>query len=81
MNNMHLMRVDEQDQQVIGIWVREHAENTARYYRADAQEFLTYAQKPIREVTLPDIRGYEDSLTGLKEGSKARKINGLHPTT
>lgn len=72
MQNTQLIRVnDVDDQKLIDMWAREHAENTARYYRTDAQEFLAFAQRPIREVTLINIREYEDSLTGLKQGSKA----------
>jgi integrase/recombinase XerD len=88
MQNTQLVRVNEitinvpvsyeqEDQKLIDVWAREHAENTARYYKTDAQEFLSFVQKPIRDVTLPDIQKYEDSLMGLKQGSKARKINSV----
>jgi len=77
MNNTQLITIANDDLRLIDMWAREHAKNTERYYRTDVQEFIAFTQKTIREVTLPDIQEYEDSLMGLKQGSKARKINSV----
>lgn len=74
------------DTDLITLWTNEHATHTARYYKIDALEFLSFIGKSIQEVKLYDIQAYRESLdsrvseeTGkpLSQGTKARKINSV----
>jgi hypothetical protein len=51
-------------------------------YRTDVERFLTFVQKPLREVTFGDLRAFLDylALTGVRPGAReatSRRLEGL----
>ncbi len=65
------------DAQLVGMWLHGRSSSTTRAYDADASAFLAYAAKPLRSVTVGDVHGFADSLTGLASASRARKLSSV----
>jgi integrase/recombinase XerD len=63
---------DATDEQLIAMWLHGRSAHTVRAYRRDVQRFRAFVEgKPLRAVTLRDLQGFSDSLTG-KSGTRAR---------
>src|SRR5690348_8938484 len=77
--NSVAIRQANNDEQMIELWVREQADNTARYYETDVHEFLLFTGKSIQEVTLNDIQVYEDELE--QRSSTVRGKGGVRVET
>lgn len=64
------------DEQLMALWLHGRPEHTQRAYRADADRFLTFVAKGLRQVTLSDVQNYLDALAaaGLSPASQGRRI-------
>ena len=62
----------ESDAEVIALWLQRHPAHTQRAYRHDIDRFLKQVTHPLAEVTVQDLTGFSDSLSGLAVGSRAR---------
>jgi integrase/recombinase XerD len=74
-----VIRQANSDEQMIELWAKEQADNTARYYETDVREFLSFAGRSIQEVTLYDIQVYEDELE--QRSSTVRGKGGVRVET
>lgn len=74
--NTQLIVIDNQDMQLINMWVHGRSTHTQKAYRHDVQALLTYTGKPLRETTLEDLQNFADSLEG-KDTTKARTLNAV----
>ncbi|MEH2148573.1 tyrosine-type recombinase/integrase [Nostoc sp.] len=66
------------DQTLINMWLHGRpATTTAAAYRQNAEYFLGYVGKPLREVTLVELQAYATHLYGLgiKDSSIRTKLN------
>jgi integrase/recombinase XerD len=56
---------DANDEQLVGMWLHGRSEHTVRAYRRATDAFRAFVGgKPLRTVTLGDLQGFADSLTG-----------------
>jgi integrase/recombinase XerD len=64
------------DAQLIELWCHGKSRYTQRYYRSDAQRFLTFVGKPLAQVTLLDVQAFATDLesSGRANASKFYKI-------
>lgn len=65
------------DDQVLAMWLHGRSKSTARAYAADAAAFLAYVAKPLRMVTVGDVQGFADHVSGLATASQARKLSAV----
>ena len=65
------------DEHLIALWLHGRSASTQRAYQADLAAFRAYVQLPLREVTLGDVQGYQDTLGHLATGSQARKLSAV----
>ena len=69
-----MARQADSDTEMIQLWLHGRSSHTQRAYRHDIARFLTYAKRPLAMVALRDVQGFSDSLVGLADASKARKL-------
>ena len=55
-------RQADSDDQLIGLWLHGRPSHTQRAYRAEADRFIGYVEKPLRSVKLIDIQSFADHL-------------------
>ena len=69
----------DSDEHLIALWLHGRAEHTQRAYRTEANRFVDYVGKPLRSVTLRDVQGYTDHLSGasLKPPSVHRAMSAV----
>ena len=67
----------DSDAHLLALWLHGRSAGTARPYGWDVRVFLARAGKPIRAITVGDIHGFADSLTGLSSASQARKLSAV----
>jgi integrase/recombinase XerD len=65
------------DDQLLAIWLHGRSPHTQRAYRADIERFQLRAGKPFRQVTLPDLQQFADSLSDLAPASRYRTLSAL----
>lgn len=65
------MTASPADTQLIQLWVHGRSRHTRRYYQADAQQFLSFVDKPLVQVTLADIQNFADSLEASRLASSS----------
>ena len=65
------------DEHLIALWLHGRSPGTQRAYRADLVAFRAHVRLPLREVTLGDVQGYQDTLAGLATASQARKLSAV----
>ena len=72
-------RQADSDDQLIGLWLHGRPDHTQRAYRAEADRFLSYVDKPLRSVRLIDIQRFADHLAeaGLKPSSIHRALSAV----
>lgn len=70
---------DTTDARLVELWLHGRPPRTAREYAREARDFLCWAQKPLRAVTLPDVQGYADlrAAAGKSPATQARTVNAL----
>lgn len=69
-----MARQADTDAEVIKLWLHGRSPHTQRAYRYDVGCFLLFAARPLAQVGLRDVQGFSDSLVGLTDGSKGRKL-------
>lgn len=64
------------DAKLIELWCHDKSEETQRYYKKEASQFLEFVGKPITQVTLIDLQEFCKYLrgTGLSLSSQGRAI-------
>jgi len=69
-------RQAESDGQLLELWLHGRAAGTIKGYRADAQRFLSFVNKPLHAVTLGDIQAFATHLdeSALAAATKNRRI-------
>ncbi|MCZ7568938.1 MAG: tyrosine-type recombinase/integrase [Ardenticatenaceae bacterium] len=65
------------DATLIRLWLHGRSPRTPRAYRADAERFLAFVEKPLAQVTLADLQAFADSLTALAPASQARTLSAI----
>jgi integrase/recombinase XerD len=60
-----------------GLWLHGRSASTRGAYAGDARVFLAHVDKPLRAVTLGDLQGFADSLTGLAPASRACRLSSV----
>jgi integrase/recombinase XerD len=65
------------DDHLIDLWVHNRPEETVRTYRTDAARFRVWAAKPLAQVTLADLAGFWDSLSGLGPATRNRILSSV----
>ena len=65
------------DRQQIALWLHGRSPATQRAYRDDAERFLAFVAKPLRDVSLGDLQNYQDSLAALATSSQARRVSAI----
>jgi integrase/recombinase XerD len=64
----------DNDAQLIGLWLHGRGANTAAAYQWEINRFLTFAARPLHQVTLADVQSFADSLASLAPASRARAL-------
>ncbi len=67
----------ETDDKLVAMWLHGRSSATTRAYKGDALAFLAHAGKPIRAVTVGDLHGFSDTLTGLSSATQARRLSAV----
>ena len=65
------------DSQVLDMWLHGRSPHTQKAYRQDVAQFAEYVGVGIREVTLPALQAYSDSLAELADSSINRKLSAV----
>ena len=65
------------DDHLIELWLRPRSPRTCRAYQADITAFRARITSPLRDLTLSDLYGFQDSLAGLAPATRARKISSV----
>jgi integrase/recombinase XerD len=65
------------DLAVINMWLHGRSPNTQKTYAQAVRRFLAWADKPIVEVTLPEVQAFADSLHTLAPASQAMMLNAI----
>jgi site-specific recombinase XerD len=65
------------DGHLVDLWVHNRPEETVRTYRTDAGRFRAWAAKPLAQVTLADLAGFWDSLSGLGPATRNRILSSV----
>lgn len=81
-NTALIPRQADSDQHLIGMFLfqkHQRSRNTFRAYRKSIQDFLLYVRKPIRQITIGEILGYQHELIqrGLAPATQARMISAV----
>ena len=72
-----LQRQADTDEQAIRLWLHGKAEHSQRAYRLDIDRFRAFVQKALPDVTLEDLQGFADSLSGLAPASQKRILGSV----
>ncbi len=70
-------RQAETDEQLLRLWLHGRPATTTRAYTADVDRFRAFVGKPLQSVTLGDVQAFSDSLDGLSDTSRARKLSAV----
>jgi len=54
-NASEMMNQADADAQVLELWIHGRSRHTQRAYRANAERFLSFAARPLVQVSLRDI--------------------------
>ena len=67
----------DNDAHLVELWLHGRSPRTQRAYRADIAGFMAHTGRPLRELTLGDLQGYQDSLLHLAAASQVRKTSAV----
>jgi integrase/recombinase XerD len=70
------LRADS-DEMLMKLWLHGRPPHTQRAYQADLRRFRGQITKPLATVTLTDLQGFADSLSGLKGSSRYRILSAV----
>jgi integrase/recombinase XerD len=65
------------DRQLIAAWLHGRSPHTIRAYAGDAERFLTFSAKLLRNVTVADLQTFADSLASLAPASRYRTLSAV----
>lgn len=67
-------RQADSDEGLLRLWLHGRSAHTQRAYLADVGRFLAFVGKPLPAVTLRDLQAWEDSLAGLSDATRRRRL-------
>ncbi len=70
-------RQAETDEQLLRLWLHGRPATTTRAYVADIDRFRAFVGKPLGSVTVGDVQAFSDTLDGLSDASRARKLSAV----
>ena len=70
-------RQAETDEQLLRLWLHGRPATTTRAYTADVDRFRIFVGKPLGSVTVGDVQAFSDTLDGLSDASRARKLSAV----
>jgi len=65
------------DDELAASWLHGRPVHTQRAYCGDVARFRAFVGKPLGGVTLTDLQGFADSLSGLSAKSQARVLGSV----
>lgn len=66
------------DEGMVELWLRKHRNpNTHSAYSTDARAFRRFVPKPLCQVTVSDIEDFADSLAGLADTTRSRRLSAV----
>jgi site-specific recombinase XerD len=65
------------DNRLLEIWLHGRSSHTRRAYRADIARLLSWAGKPLPQMTLADLQQFADSLGNLAPASLYRTLSAV----
>ena len=65
------------DDHLVAMWLHGRSPSTQRAYKADLHSFLEFVRLPLREITLGDLQGYQDTLAEGATATQARKMSAV----
>lgn len=65
------------DEHLIELWLHPHSPKTKVTYRGDIAAFQAFTRLSLRDLTLGDLQGYQDSLAAMAVASQARKMSAV----
>jgi integrase/recombinase XerD len=68
--------VEDEDDQLIAMWIHGRSPHTARSYIRDADRLRRFVAKPLRAMSLRDLQAFADSLEG-EASSRARALASI----
>ena len=75
---LHPQQQADTDQHLRALWLQGRPASTQSAYACDVQRFLTFADKPLRSVTLGDVQAFADSLN--EKAPSTRRSLHARPT-
>lgn len=80
--NSHNSAIEKQASELdtlslVEMWLHGRSAHTRRAYRADAERFLLFVNKPLPEITLRDVQHFTDSMTELSPASVCRTLSAV----
>ncbi len=70
-------RQAETDEQLLRLWLHGRPATTTRAYTADVDRFRAFVGKPLQSVTVGDVQAFADTLDGLSDATRARKLSAV----
>jgi hypothetical protein len=62
----------------VELWLRKHRNpNTKSAYTTDARAFRAFVPKPLFQVTVGDLEDFADSLAGLADTTRSRRLSAV----
>jgi site-specific recombinase XerD len=65
------------DAELIDMWLHGRPENTRRAYERHTDRFLTFAGKPLAQITVRDLQGFVDTLGYLAPRSRNQALSAV----
>lgn len=65
------------DADVLGLWLHDLSIHTKLAYRTDIQSFFGFVRKGLRQVTLRDVQGFQDAISGGASSTQSRKLSAV----
>lgn len=62
------------DTLVVNMWLHGRSANTRSAYAGDVARFLSHSGKTITTTTLPDLQAWAQSMAGLADATRARRL-------
>jgi len=68
------LTIPDTDQSLIHRWLHSLSEDTQRGYKRCVNEFLEWVKKPLCEVTLTDLQGWQETLSDFAPHTQRLKM-------
>lgn len=66
-----------EDDQLVALWLHGRSLHTARAYARDADRFRTFVGRPLPDVRLGDVQAYANTLAHLASATQARILSAV----